>query len=293
MPRVSVLTPFLNAERHLDAAIASVRAQAYPDWELMLVDDGSSDSSLEIARRHAADDPGRIRVLDADPARKGAAAARNRGLEDSGGALIACLDADDLYGPQKLKRDVQALDAAPDALWVYSASRWFFEARDGRDWTEQPGVARDRTHPGTRLLQRVLLRERGDVPCPCAVMIRREAMLAAGGFEERFTLYEDQALWAKLLLAGPVHVRSGCDAAYRQHAASTSTAAAERGDYHAERPHPARRIFLEWLERYAATAGADAGVRKALEAALGECDRSAASLGRRLRRLSRYLPALP
>lgn len=288
-PRVSVIMPFLNAERFLDEAINSVRAQSFPDWELLLVDDGSNDGGRMIAARHMQADPERVRLLEPDPDRRGAAAARNRGIAAARGSLIAFLDADDLYLPDKLARDVAALEADPESAWAYHATRWFFEDGRQRGWTERLGVRLDRRYDPPELLLRIILEERGDIPCTCGVMIRREAIEAVGGFDERFALYEDQSLWAKLLLGFPVQVRFGCDALYRQHGASTSSSASERGDYDQYRPHRARRVFLEWLRDYPASRKAPQAVRAAIDKAIAESAGGPLSgLRRKLRRAGRF-----
>jgi len=99
-PLVSVITIFLDAERFLNEAIESLRAQTYERWELLLVDDGSRDGSSEIAREHAARDPHRIRVLEhAGHANLGMSASRNLGIAHARGDLVALLDADDVYLP--------------------------------------------------------------------------------------------------------------------------------------------------------------------------------------------------
>jgi glycosyltransferase involved in cell wall biosynthesis len=100
VPRVSVITPVWNAADTLAATVASVQAQSLPDWEMLLVDDGSSDGSRALAERLAAGD-GRIRVLGWGDNR-GAAAARNAGIRAARGRHIAFLDADDLWRPEKL-----------------------------------------------------------------------------------------------------------------------------------------------------------------------------------------------
>ncbi|WP_051521246.1 glycosyltransferase family 2 protein [Rubellimicrobium mesophilum] len=294
MPRVSIITPFLDAERYLAEAVESVRAQTFPDWELLLVDDGSSDEGPAIANRYVDAEPGRIRYLPPDPRRRGAAAARNRGIAAARGALIALLDADDTYLPEKLAHDLATLAADPGVAWLYRSTRWVHDGALGRDWTERPGVRTDRSYDPPHLLIRVILRERGDVPSTCGVLMRKTAVEAVGGFEERFRLYEDQTLWAKLMLNGRTRVGTGSDALYRQHPLSTSAAAIASGDYHPTRPHAARRAFLDWLQDYVQDHGADPRLLQALAAAKADCDGGAlTAVRRRLRRLSRYVPAMP
>lgn len=279
-PRVSVIMPFLNAQAHLAEAVESVIGQTFTDWELLLVDDGSSDDSPRIARDFAGRDA-RIRLLPPDPARRGAAAARNRGIAAARGDYVAFLDADDLYKPGKLAHDVAALDADGEAAWVYGATRWFYDGEHRRDHVERLGLRLDRRYPPPDLLNRIILEERGDIPCTCGVMIRRSALEVVGGFEERFALYEDQSLWVKLLLRYPVRVLSGCNARYRQHPASTSSAAASSGDYSQSAGHPARDAFLAWVAHYAAEHDAPSSVFRALGRAKGAND------GRLLSRLAR------
>ena len=233
-PHVSVIMPFLDAQAHLAQAVESVIGQTLTDWELLLVDDGATDDSPRIASNFAAREP-RIRLLPPDPARRGAAAARNRGIAAVQGEYVAFLDSDDLYEPGKLAHDAAALDADGEAAWVYGATRWFYEGERRRDYVERLGLRLNRRYLPPELLNRIILEERGDIPCTCGVMIRRSALEVVGGFEEQFALYEDQSLWVKLLLRYPVRVLSGCNARYRQHPASTSSAAVSSGDIAGDR----------------------------------------------------------
>ena len=119
-PLVSVVTPVWNAAATLAATVASVRAQTLPDWELLLVDDASTDGSLGIARALAAGDP-RIRVI-ARETNGGAAAARNAAIRAARGRLIAFLDADDRWYPEKLARQAGFMTAHGHAF-AYSGYR--------------------------------------------------------------------------------------------------------------------------------------------------------------------------
>src|SRR5256885_11136720 len=117
---VSVVMPFLNLAQYLGEAIESVLAQTYPSWELLLVDDGSTDGASEIARSYAARHPERIRYLEHPGHRnRGMSASRNLGLQQSRGALVAFLDSDDVWLPEKLARQVATLDAHPEAQMTF------------------------------------------------------------------------------------------------------------------------------------------------------------------------------
>lgn len=113
-PAVSVLTPVYNADATLARAVASVRAQSFADWQLILSDDASTDGSWALAQELAAGDP-RIRAIRAD-VNGGAARARNAALAQAQGRYIAFLDADDAWLPDKLDRQIAAMQAQGAAL---------------------------------------------------------------------------------------------------------------------------------------------------------------------------------
>lgn len=124
---VSVVMPVYNAAAYLAGSIASVRAQTWPHWELLAVDDGSRDGSLELLRELAASDP-RVRPLP-QARNAGVAAARNAGIEAARGRWIAFLDSDDAWEPRKLELQVADMRARDLAI-SYTAYRRV--AEDGR-----------------------------------------------------------------------------------------------------------------------------------------------------------------
>lgn len=117
MPRVSILVPSYNHGRFLERTLASAIEQTFRDWELLLFDDRSSDDSVAIAQKIAETDP-RIRV-ERNPENLGAYGTQQRALEASSGELIAILNSDDFWHPEKLERQVAALDAHPDASCAF------------------------------------------------------------------------------------------------------------------------------------------------------------------------------
>ena len=255
-PRVSVVMPFIDLEAFLAESIDSVIAQTYPDWELLLIDDGSKDASGAIARSYAARFPERIRYLSHEGgANLGASVSRNLGIRHARGEYIALLDGDDVWLPHKLAEQVAMLDAMPEAGALYGRTLWWYSwtgalADRKRDRTQPLGVRPDSLLPPPLLLVRAL-RDRAPLPCTCSIIMRRQVVEATGGFEPEFRrVYTDQAFYAKLLLATPIYVSGRCWDRYRQHPRSSIFVATAAGEVHPELPHPARYVFLEWLERY-------------------------------------------
>jgi hypothetical protein len=136
MVMVSVVVPFLNAGRYLPEAIASVQTQTCHDWELVLIDDGSTDGSAGIVARAASADP-RIRLLRRPSwAPASAAAARNLGILEARVEFVAFLDADDIYEPNNLESRLQG--SAHPSRMVYGPTAGGTRA-ERRDWTEGMG----------------------------------------------------------------------------------------------------------------------------------------------------------
>lgn len=107
---VSIIVPVYNAEKFIRETMDSVLAQTYPHWELLLVEDGSSDGSVDVIEEYIAEkEESRIRLIRL-PSNQGAARARNKGLEEASGRYIAYLDADDLWIPEKLEHELRFME---------------------------------------------------------------------------------------------------------------------------------------------------------------------------------------
>jgi glycosyltransferase involved in cell wall biosynthesis len=253
---VSVIVAFRDADAHLEQAIASVEAQEHERFELILVDDGSTDSSTDLARAAASRDPERIRYLEhPGHANLGKSSSRNAGLRAARGEYVVFLDADDLLLPGKLSRQASFLDSDRGADAVYGRT-WYWdepgEKSRARERLSRLGVGWGETRDPPDLLVR-FLEQPGSVPCLCAFMARREALLRLGGFDESLQdLYEDQTLIAKLALHCRIRVDAVPGERYRQHEGSSTRRAIREGTYHPWRPNPARQRYLDWLEHYSA-----------------------------------------
>jgi len=267
---------FLDAARFIEEAIQSVLAQTEVSWELVLVDDGSSDGGTVIAQGHAARLPGRVRYIDhAGHANLGMSASRNAGIAVARGEYIAFLDADDVYLPDRLARHRELLDTHPEVDVVQS------RLEDWNSWRADGGARPDNLEyplpvplctpiepPG--LLALMLDTNGATCPGVCSITIRREVILRLGGYEAAFrSTYEDQVMLAKLYLSCAVYVIDEVLARYRLHEASSLHQATSSGEYTPGRPHEARRKYLEWLDGYVRQLGVrDTRVRAGLDALL-------------------------
>src|SRR5919106_701644 len=176
-PLVSTVSIFLNGLEFLDEAIQSVFAQTYPHWELIFVDDGSSDGSSEIARGYAERYPDQIRYLEHEGHRNlGMSASRNLGIRESTGDYVALLDADDVWLSGKLEHQVGILERNPDAAMVYGPAEWWYSWTgrlddSERDFVHRLGVERDSLIEPPTFLARFLADE-GISPCPSSMLAR-------------------------------------------------------------------------------------------------------------------------
>lgn len=271
-PSVSAVICFLDAERFLGEAIESVFAQTCDDWELLLVDDGSRDASRGIAQQAVARRPGRVRLLEhPGHENRGISASRNLGLSEACGRFVAFLDADDVWLPEKLERQVALLDAHPDAAMTYGPTlRWHGwtgrRADARRDLLYATGVPGGTLVPAPNLLTLYLSSAGAYVPGICSLLVRREAAKAADGFDDRFRgVFEDQVFYARICLRHPVLVTDDLTTRYRQHATSCCARAVASGDYDPLLPNPGRGRYLKWLrEQLDALGCADAALRRAL-----------------------------
>jgi glycosyltransferase involved in cell wall biosynthesis len=261
-PTVTVVMIFLNAEAFIREAIDSVLFQTYQDFELILVDDGSTDGSTALAREYATWYPDRIRYVEHPAhANLGMSASRNLGVRVGRGRFISFLDSDDIWLATRLERFVAAIEATPEAAMVYGPTLYWYSWAAGRGLGT--GIANVEDFPGQLHLQpdtliqapeplRVFLESGGAcLPGICSLIVRREAYAAVGGFEADFRgLYEDQVFLSKIVLTYPVFLISEVLDYYRQHTDSCCHRAIESGEYHPSALHPARERYLLWLEQY-------------------------------------------
>jgi len=250
-PTVSTIIIFLDPGKFLEETIESVQAQTFEDWELLLVDDGSTKSGSDVARDLAARHPDRVRYLEhPGHENRGKSESRNLGFRNARGRYVALLDADDVWLPDTLREQVAILDAHPEVGMVYGNTLYWYgwsgeKSASDHDFTPALGVAPEAVHPPPTLLPK-MLSGRAAEPCTGCYLARRDLVERIGAFEDEFrVLYEDQVFISKLFLAAPVYVSSRCWLHYRQHPASicATTDARPVGE-------AARLTFLDWLVKY-------------------------------------------
>jgi glycosyltransferase involved in cell wall biosynthesis len=259
-PLVSCIIIFLNEEQFLGEAIESVLAQTYSNWELLLVDDGSSDSSKTIATAYCARSPDHIRYLSHEGGtNRGMSASRNLGLRAAAGSLAAFLDGDDSWLPDKLEQQVALFKEHPEAVMVCGATL-YWHSWQGRAFSDQliftgdipregrwlPALQQNRLYHGDELLKHLYPLGAGMTPSSSGNMFRRDSALGVGGYDDAFRgLFEDQVFRAKMYLAGPIYVSSECFDRYRQHDGSSTRLARASGQ-----SRSIRLQFLRWLKQY-------------------------------------------
>jgi len=216
LPEFSVQVCCYNSERYLDETIRSVIAQTFKDWEMVIVNDGSTDATESIVRHYM--DKG-VPITYFRQENRGFAAARNKAVELSRGRWIAILDHDDVWYPGKLKAQSEAIDRYPGAKLHFANSEWFLDS--GR--TVRTTVEGGRFKSGildsafTRLLT-----EGCFIDSETAV-IDKQALLECGGFNERYAYIVDYDAFIKISRSNPVCYEDDILARWRMHERQASS----------------------------------------------------------------------
>ena len=238
-PIVSVIVPFLNGEQFIHEAIDSVFMQTYDSWELLLVDDGSTDHSTEIAKEYANKYPDKVHYLMHEKHQnKGLSASRNLGVAHSHGEFIAFLDVDDIWFPNKLEKQVNIMKEDPDIGVVVNPAFYWYE--DGNKILQPMTLSVGKNQPTAWIIK--ILEGEDNTACPSAVLIRTDILRRVGGSEELFRgLFEDAVLWIKINLYASYYYDPECLLLYRIHSQSLWNGASEN------QRQLARMRFYVWL----------------------------------------------
>ncbi|HYG03224.1 MAG TPA: glycosyltransferase family 2 protein [Chryseosolibacter sp.] len=252
-PLISVVLCFYNEEKFLAESVQSVFGQDYENWELLLVDDGSSDKSTMMALSFADEFPEKVFYLDhAGHANRGLSASRNLGIANAQGSVVAFIDADDVWLPQKLSYQLGIFRKFPNVAVILEASEYW------RSWVNPdqhdiviPVGAREGVYFPPELMLTLYPLAKGAAPCPSGIMIKKSS-LKRSYFEESFRgmyqMYEDQAFLCKVYLNETVFVSGESHNRYRQRPSSLVSSVHHDGNY-----HNVRRYYLDWFSDYLST----------------------------------------
>ena len=190
--KVSIITPSYNRAQYVGETAASIFGQTYENWEWIIVDDGSTDNSMELLREYEAKDS-RVKVFTRDRLPKGAATCRNMAVEKCDGDYLIFLDTDDLIESYCLENRVRTMNANPDLdFGIYPSTLFHSEAHDLKLWWN--------TDNGEDLLMRQFLQ---DAICQgTGILIKKECFEEVGMWDADLMLWQDIDLFFKLYIKG-------------------------------------------------------------------------------------------
>lgn len=211
-----------NSAAFLEEAVDSVLAQDFRDFELLLVNDGSTDPSGSIAGRYVERHPGQVRYLThPDQGNHGASASRNLGIRHARGEFCAFIDADDRWRPAKLSEQLALFAADPRIDLVAGTANYWRSWAGGSDRLVRSGHVQNRLIQPPEASLKVYPLAKASAPCPSDLLVRAQLLRDIGGFEDAFTgplgLYEDQAFLSKAYLKANVYFDERVWIDYRLH----------------------------------------------------------------------------
>ena len=195
MPHVSVVIPLYNKAPYIEAGLRSVQSQSYQNLEIVVVDDGSADGGAALVE--AFNDP---RIVLIRQANRGAGAARNAGIAAAQGTWIAFLDADDIWEPDKIARQLQAVDAYPELVWAAAA---YLRVTEDHRFENGPAVA-SRLFAAEGVIRDALaVLAIGGTVWTSTLMVRRDVLDEVGGFDPDLRVGQDRELWVRIAIQHP------------------------------------------------------------------------------------------
>lgn len=194
---ISVVVPLYNKERAVVDTIHSVLNQTIVPYELIIVDDGSTDNSLKVVHSFVNSFTHSIVIKVIHKKNGGVSSARNRGIKEAKGDYIALLDGDDLWEPTFLEEQVKLIYDFPEAA-MWGVNTAFI--KNGKCWKWQQGMG-----DGFRgYVENYFGTKHNDLFCSSSVVIRKEVFEKVGYFDERISSSEDLDMWYRIILKNPV-----------------------------------------------------------------------------------------
>lgn len=218
-PLISIIIPCYNYGHYLDEAIQSVKAQTYTNWECLIIDDGSTDNTMEIAQKYVLAD---TRFSYYYQENRGLSAARNTGIQKSAGEYLQFLDADDLIENMKLEIQEQYLELHPEHDAVVGISKYFQEKIIDRNCNDLIINSTVELLDEHNLLELLI---KGNIMCVHAPLLRRSIFDTVGNFNETLRYLEDWEYWLRCAISEKNFIFlnvSGTAALVRSHSDSLS-----------------------------------------------------------------------
>jgi glycosyltransferase involved in cell wall biosynthesis len=220
-PLVSALIPTFNSERTLDEALESVMRQTIGNVEVIVVDDGSSDGTIEVARRFEARHPGRVICLQQNHA--GPYVARNLAAQRARGRYVAFLDSDDAWLPDKLARQIRVMEASADVVLCHTGVLVVDASGEVVDTVPIDPRYQGRCFPTLLVVNRL---------ATSSVVMRRDVFQRLGGFDEAFPARGDWELWTRAARCGLLAAVNEPLIRYRMHPRRMSLDTDRMRSYH-------------------------------------------------------------
>jgi glycosyltransferase involved in cell wall biosynthesis/SAM-dependent methyltransferase len=224
VPRVSIVLPIYNGEKYLEETIEAVLHQTFSDWELLLVDDGSRDGSVDLAHGYVAAYPDKIRYLEhPGHTNHGQFATRALGAQHAQADLVALLDQDDVWDPYYLEAHLTWWDAvAGQGVHLsYGPSLYWHpvDATGSRDFIQPMPPGTPRVFAPGELLESYFAAGYANTPNPCCALLRREVFDHVGHLTNlaKGSPFEDQYLWWYIASRWPVAIHRNSWVHYRKH----------------------------------------------------------------------------
>lgn len=208
MPKISVIIPVYNAMTYLPETLESVFKQTFSDFEILIINDGSSDNVVEWVSQIT---DSRVKLIS--QANQGVSAARNTGINNSQGEYIAFLDADDLWKPTKLEKQVNRLEANPTVGLAYTWTAFI-------DQFSQPVGVSLISHIEGNVWEKIVVRDM--ISTGSSTMIRAECFDKVGLFDSDLSIGEDRDMWTRIASCYPFAVIKEPLTLYRRHPQNTT-----------------------------------------------------------------------
>lgn len=219
-PLVSILIPAYNAEQWIGESVESALTQTWPNKEIIVVDDGSTDKTLAVTKQWESPD---VKVITQN--NRGASAARNRAFRESRGDFVQYLDADDLLSREKIKAQVRCLQQNPPGYVAVCGTMYFYDGTPAEQGylLDDGWPMVDTDDPLSWLIDLFGSVGKGAMVHPAAWLVPRSVALAAGPWDERLSLDDDGEYFARVVLAsnGIRRCQSGLSY-YRKHGMVTN-----------------------------------------------------------------------